>query len=536
MRLQSSANPLAKGTALCGLMLCLLAALLAPSPALARNAYVANNGSGNVSVIDTQTNTVVGSPIALGNAPVGTAITPDGRRAYVATPFSSSVSVIDTQTNALVGSPITTHNGASWVAITPDGTRAYVVNSDNNSVSVIDTQTNAVIVSAIPVVDLPRQIAITPDGTRAYVPARSPDSVHVISTQTNTVIGSIALGAGTNAWGIAITPDGSRAYVANNGSTTVSVIDTQTNAVVGSPITVGTNPRGIAITPDGTRAYVANFGSGNVSVINTQTNALVGGPITVGANPSSVAISPDGRHVYVSNSGSGGVSVIDTQTNTVVGSIPVGSGPDGIAIVPDQPPKASLKTLGKGLSATLNGGASNDPLGRIATYSWNFGDGKSAQTSTPIVKHTYKKVGEFTARLTVSDGSGCPGFTFTGQTAYCTGPGTASVPRTVATDKLGKLTRNERNGTARLAVKVPGKGTLSLSGKRVVKQRPAARISSLARIVRHKGTVKLLIKAKGKAKRKLRRTGKAKVKVTITFTPTGGDPNIQAKRVKLLKR
>src|SRR5262249_44948099 len=145
-----------------------------------------------------------------------------------------------------------------------------------------------------------------------------------------------------------------------------------------------------------------------------------------------------------------------------------------------------------------------------------FGDGKNAQTTTPSAKHKYKKVGEFPAKLTVSNGDGCTGFNFTGQTASCNGSSLASVTRTVATVKLGKLKRNERKGTATQAVKVPGQGTLTLSGKGV---------AGLDKSVKHKGTAKLRIKAKGGKKRKLNRAGKLKVKAGVTFEATGSDPN-----------
>jgi hypothetical protein len=46
----------------------------------------------------------------------------------------------------------------------------------------------------------------------------------------------------------------------------------------------------------------------------------------------------------------------------------------------------------------------------------------------------------------------------------------------------------------------------------------------------------LLVKSKGKTKHKLNKTGKAKVKVSVTSTPTGGSPNTQSKRVKLIKK
>src|SRR5438128_5291975 len=45
-------------------------------------AYVTNESSNTVSVIDTATNTVVAT-IPVGPVPVGVAITPDGTRAYV---------------------------------------------------------------------------------------------------------------------------------------------------------------------------------------------------------------------------------------------------------------------------------------------------------------------------------------------------------------------------------------------------------------------------------------------------------------------
>ena len=64
-------------------------------------------GTVTVSVIDTATNQVVGSPITVGANPLGVAVTPDGAKVYVANAGSNTVSVIDTATNQVVGSPIT---------------------------------------------------------------------------------------------------------------------------------------------------------------------------------------------------------------------------------------------------------------------------------------------------------------------------------------------------------------------------------------------------------------------------------------------
>jgi subtilisin-like proprotein convertase family protein len=101
---------------------------------------------------------------------------------------------------------------------------------------------------------------------------------------------------------------------------------------------------------------------------------------------------------------------------------------------------------------------------------------------------------------------------------------------------FGKVKKNKRKGTATLAVNVPGPGTLSLKGKGVKAQRPGRAARAMAsRAVAAAGVVKLKIKAKGKAKRKLNAKGKAKVKVKVTYTPSGGSPETQSKRVKLVK-
>jgi len=53
------------------------------------------------------------------------AITPNGAFAYVTTPGSSNVSVINTATNTVVGT-VTVGCGPTSLAITPNGAVAYV--------------------------------------------------------------------------------------------------------------------------------------------------------------------------------------------------------------------------------------------------------------------------------------------------------------------------------------------------------------------------------------------------------------------------
>lgn len=104
---------------------------------------------------------------------------------------------------------------------------------------------------------------------------------------------------------------------------------------------------------------------------------------------------------------------------------------------------------------------------------------------------------------------------------------------------FGKLKRNKQRGTATLTVFVPGPGTVVLTGKGLVKQRPGGASGAerfAAKLVSAAGKVKLKVKSKGKKKRKLIHTGKVKVKPKLTYTPTGGKPNTEAKQITLVKR
>jgi YVTN family beta-propeller protein len=76
------------------------AASLSAALAAAPFAYVPNEGSGSVSVIDTERDAVV-AEFAAGVKPRGIAVTADGKRLYVSDQPGNSLLVIDTATRAI---------------------------------------------------------------------------------------------------------------------------------------------------------------------------------------------------------------------------------------------------------------------------------------------------------------------------------------------------------------------------------------------------------------------------------------------------
>lgn len=121
-----------------------------------------------------------------------------------------------------------------------------------------------------------------------------------------------------------------------------------------------------------------------------------------------------------------------------------------------------------------------------------------------------------------------------GTTTQTSDPFIVSSPTPSNDISFGRLTRNTSNGTATLIVNVPGPGELTMRGRGVAPLR--SRGERKPRRAVSGGKVRLKIRPRGAARRKLNNTGSAKVKVSVTFTPTGGTANTEAKRVRLVKR
>jgi len=214
--------------------------------------------------------------ITVGTSPNEIVITPNGLYAYVTNQVSNNVSVIDVTTNTVVAT-VAVGTSPAWVAITPNGQYAYVANYGSNNVSVIDISTNTV-VATVAVGTFPWAVAVTPNGQYAYVTSYGSNNVSVIDVTSNTVVATVAVGKSPE--GIAITPNGQYAYVTNHNSNNTSVIDISSNTVVMNVFATYA-PNGVAITPNGQYIYVTSSLSGNVAVINTPTNVFVLGTTRV---------------------------------------------------------------------------------------------------------------------------------------------------------------------------------------------------------------------------------------------------------------
>lgn len=188
------------------------------------------------------------------------AAAPDGKRAYVANIGSGSVTVLDVA-GAKVVKDIPTGEGAEGIATSPDGGEVWVTNRGADTVSIIDTKTLE-IAATIKVPKFPIRVKITPDGKRALVSCAQSGDVAVFDTASRREVTRVSIdreavpgsdarlfsdrfGKSPVPVGLLIAPDGKRAWVASTNADVVSAIDLASLTVVGR-LTAGKEPDGLA--------------------------------------------------------------------------------------------------------------------------------------------------------------------------------------------------------------------------------------------------------------------------------------------------
>lgn len=361
-------------------------------------AYVTNSDTNTVSVLDMAPFDDVSATVAVGRSPRGLAATPDGKRVYVANSGSGTVSVINTATNTLSGE-VAVGSKPQGIAVAPDGKRVYVANYDSKNISVIDTDSNAVSATFPTASRSPAAVAIAPDGKHVYV---AEYGVGVYETGSNRVLTLIQFGSSVT--GLAITPDGKRLYALAPGANVVGVIDTATNTKAATipcpPTTWEWNKlTGVAVAPDGKHVYVTS--AVDFFVIATADNTLsVNHLIAAGRSPG-LAVTPDGKYILVGWHGDinpGGVNRFDAASYFHAGGayLYLSHSPEFIAI-------ATPTFAEHFVSGTINGDGSVKSAGTKGFTVQKQSAGQYLITFTPPFADTPAIVGSQTNFGNVSD-------------------------------------------------------------------------------------------------------------------------------------
>jgi YVTN family beta-propeller protein len=294
--------------------------LLAATLGLAQvRIYVANDGDGNVTVIDPATNKVTGE-IAVSPNPYGITASPEGHWLYVTSRTKALLDAVDLKTGKRTRGAATGRD-PSDLAVAPDTRHVFVCTAP--SLDVIDTASLERVKSIFEIKG-PCRIETTPDDTRMIVAPAADSMLHIINIRSMTPEFSIAAGAGVRA--IAIEGDRNhvihRIFAAIPGE--VEVIDYASRKMSGR---IPVAARDLAVSPDW-RTLWATVGDSVEVFFPTDLKRVATIPLGKGAG--GIAFTPDGKRCFVANADDNSVSAIDAATYHELARIPVGKGPGRI--------------------------------------------------------------------------------------------------------------------------------------------------------------------------------------------------------------
>jgi YVTN family beta-propeller protein len=186
---------------------------------------------------------------------------------YVTTELGNAITIIDPESQKVIGSVPTGQPESHMLAISHDGKRGYTSNVHGGTISVLDLEARKNI-GLIHVSRYAQRIALSVDDRWIFTADQTQPQLAVIDTANNEVSKWIPLEG--HAYGTAPTLDGKWLLVTLPEHGKVAVVDLSSMSVVRS-IDVPKAPQEILVRPDNKVAYVSCDSSMKVAAINLQT-------------------------------------------------------------------------------------------------------------------------------------------------------------------------------------------------------------------------------------------------------------------------
>jgi len=382
-----------------GALASLLCAVVLPSTraAAAPFAYVLNEGSNDVSVLDLADDTLADT-IALA-LPAGTAETslyPIPGPAIVASSAAPRVyvgdrreggviSVIDTQTNTVIDydflcvTALSIDSVGQRLALSCARFQLWTAGSVNADLSInapiLDLVQNATAVLTPPSqYSFPIASTFSPQGNVTYVAHAGEVTggwIDAYASNNGAPLFSLptpGLGFlfdfGFLPWQMRASRDGTRLFFAHQLSNALVTVDL-VNETLLPFLPLAARPYDLAVTSGADRVYVSLAG-GSIAVVDPLAQSVID-TIPVGGRPTGLLLAANDTRLYVVDSDNGRVRVVRTADGAILSDITVGDLPVAITAVPPPPPPldTDLDTIADSLD--------NCPL--IANVDQNDGDG-----------------------------------------------------------------------------------------------------------------------------------------------------------------
>lgn len=307
-----------------------------PSPAL----VVANGGTGEVTIVDPTTLSVVSSVrVMSGMRPHHIAVSADRTRVLVtatstdlsgghgghagagASTMVYQLDVASRELREVISVDATAHNAT----FTPDGSTIVVGMMEHGMLAGYDATTFDEVFTAT---GFEMPLEVTPVASGSLLVAESgAGRVARFDLDSRSVTTRFDVGAGP----VAAWASGSEYFVSAEQAQEVRHISASGGSVNldAHVITPGGIPGQAVLDPSRTELWIAVEDAGEVAIFDAVTHAPLG-RIATGRKPHGVAFASDGARAFVTDETDGNVVVVDVATRTVSSTISVGGAPNGI--------------------------------------------------------------------------------------------------------------------------------------------------------------------------------------------------------------
>jgi YVTN family beta-propeller protein len=295
--------------------------IAAVSGAQAATVYIPAGSAGEVLIVDTATDAVVGRIAGLPDVHgLGGA---SGARYLVAGSYAETsageVPAVARPAGVTEDEHAAHHAGA---ARSPSSSDAAV-----SILTIIDAG-DGTPVRRLEVPGAVHHVAVSPDGRYAVATHPNADGISVIDLSDLSVRDLVRTGPSPNY--AVFSPDGAKVYVSNSGDGTVSEIEAG-RWVVRRNLPAGDSPEHIVMAPDGRTLYVANIEVGTVSALALEQGDIAR-TFTVSGELHGIDVSDDGTTLFVSGKGEDKLVAIDTRSGDMR-SVPLGPAPYHLAVI-----------------------------------------------------------------------------------------------------------------------------------------------------------------------------------------------------------
>lgn len=208
-----------------------------------------------------------------------------------------------------------------------------VLNKDEHTVSFVDANSDQILRSC-PVDKNPHEVVVTADGRYSYVTNSGGNSLSVFDNAKMEEVHRLTHPEFKFPHGVGLSRDERTLWIASTYANKLFLVDTREWTVRKTIATHQNLVHMISFSPDCSRVFVPNIGSNNITIVDAGKEEVIT-HLPVGKGPEGVAVDPGSKKLYVANQHDDILEIYDLDTLERTKRLRLGRCPIRLVFSPD---------------------------------------------------------------------------------------------------------------------------------------------------------------------------------------------------------